>query len=398
MLRTNLSTRPFYNERAVHVALGLAALVVLALTAVNLVEVVRLSRQNTGLAAHIRDDRSAADDLSRRARQIRQGIDQNELKVVVAAAQEANALIDGRTFSWTALFNQLESTLPPEVMLASVRPKIDDGATTITMIVLGRRTVRPRRVHGKTRGHGRVRECAAAPAEPERRRPDAGDNRGVICSRGAAGRHDSAGPAREGGRGWRGRRPMTIFRRVLAEKRGLIYPLIGAVLLNAAVFIAVVYPLSLKVANGERDAQAASRARATAQAEFDRARATVSGKASADAELKKFYSAVLPPDQSAARRIIYGKIDKLASTASVKPGQETFAPSQERGSQLGKLTATVVLMGEYRNIRRFIHDLETAPEFLILENVALSQTSERDRGLTVVVKVATYFRIGNDGN
>jgi Tfp pilus assembly protein PilO len=191
---------------------------------------------------------------------------------------------------------------------------------------------------------------------------------------------------------------MTIVRRVLAEKRGLIYPLIGAVLLNAAVFIAVVYPLSLKVANGERDAQAASRARATAQAEFDRARATVSGKASADAELKKFYSAVLPPDQSAARRIIYGKIDKLASTASVKPGQETFAPSQERGSQLGKLTATVVLMGEYRNIRRFIHDLETAPEFLILENVALSQTSERDRGLTVVVKVATYFRIGNDGN
>jgi Tfp pilus assembly protein PilN len=140
MLRTNLSTRPFYNERAVHVALGLVALVVLALTVVNLVAVVRLSRQNTGLAAHIRDDRSAADDLGRKARQIRQGIDQNELKVVVAAAQEANALIDGRTFSWTALFNQLESTLPPEVMLASVRPKIDDGATTITMIVLGRRT------------------------------------------------------------------------------------------------------------------------------------------------------------------------------------------------------------------------------------------------------------------
>ena len=108
MLRTNLSTRPFYNERAVHVALGLAALVVLALSAVNLVEVVRLSRQNTGLAAHIRYDRSAADDLSRRARQIRQGIDQNELKVVVAAAHEANALIDGRTFSWTAIFNQLE--------------------------------------------------------------------------------------------------------------------------------------------------------------------------------------------------------------------------------------------------------------------------------------------------
>ena len=39
-----------------------------------------------------------------------------------------------------------------------------------------------------------------------------------------------------------------------------------------------------------------------------------------------------------------------------------------------------------------------APEFLILENVALSQGAERDRGLNVIVKVATYFRIGTDGN
>jgi hypothetical protein len=191
---------------------------------------------------------------------------------------------------------------------------------------------------------------------------------------------------------------MTQFRRVLAEKRGLIYPLVAAVLLNAALFIAVVYPLSLKVANGERDALAAASARKAAQAEYDAARATVTGKASADSELKKFYTAVLPPDLSAARRIVYAKMDKLASTANVTPGRRDLEETQERGSDLGKLTATVVLMGEYRNIRRFIHDLETAPDFMILENVALSQGSERDRGLTVIVKVATYFRIATDGN
>jgi Type II secretion system (T2SS), protein M subtype b len=193
---------------------------------------------------------------------------------------------------------------------------------------------------------------------------------------------------------------MTTVRRVLAEKRRLIYPLVGAVVFNAALFGAVVYPLSLKVANGERDAQAAASARAAAQAEIDAAKATVSGKASADAELQRFYGAVLPPDQSAARRIIYGKIDKLASAAHVTLGAEAFEPSQERGSRLGKLTATVQLMGEYRNIRRFIHDLETAEEFLILENVALSQDQGqgRDLGLNVLVKVSTYFRIGGDAN
>lgn len=186
---------------------------------------------------------------------------------------------------------------------------------------------------------------------------------------------------------------MTLFRRVRTEKRRLIYPLIGAVLVNAALFIAVVYPLSLKVANGEADAQAAASARRVAQTEFDAARATVSGKKSADEELKKFYSTVLPPDQSAARRIVYAKVDTLASAANLQQGQKGIDPTQERDSQLGKLTATVVLTGDYRNIRKFIHDLETAPEFLIIENVALSQGNERDRGLTVIVKLATYFRV-----
>ena len=51
-----------------------------------------------------------------------------------------------------------------------------------------------------------------------------------------------------------------------------------------------------------------------------------------------------------------------------------------------------MLVGDYRNIRRFIHDLETSPEFLVLENVALSQGQERDQRLNVMVKVATYFR------
>jgi Tfp pilus assembly protein PilO len=191
---------------------------------------------------------------------------------------------------------------------------------------------------------------------------------------------------------------MSLARRILTEKRRLIYPLLAIVVANIALFAALVYPLSIKVANGERDAQAAATVRAAAQAEYDAVRATVMGKAAADAELKQFYSAVLPPDLSAARRVIYDKIDKLESTANVRPGRKDFEESQERNSQLGKFSVTVVLDGEYQNIRRFIHELETAPEFLILENVALSQNTVRDRGLNVVVRVATYYRVSADGN
>lgn len=139
MLRTNLSTRPFYNERAVHVALVAAGILVLALTAFNLVRIVTLSRMNTELAAGVSRDRTEAARLSADALQIRRGINQDQLELVVAAAQEANALIDQRTFSWTAFFNHLESTLPPDVMLSSIRPRVENGVTTVTLVVLGRR-------------------------------------------------------------------------------------------------------------------------------------------------------------------------------------------------------------------------------------------------------------------
>jgi Tfp pilus assembly protein PilN len=139
VLRTNLSTRPFYNERAVHVALVAAGILVLVLTAFNLVRIVTLSRTNTELAAGVSRDRAEAARLAADAAQIRRGINQDQLELVVAAAQEANALIDQRTFSWTAFFNHLESTLPPDVMLSSIRPRVENGVTTVTLVVLGRR-------------------------------------------------------------------------------------------------------------------------------------------------------------------------------------------------------------------------------------------------------------------
>ena len=139
MIRTNLSTRPFYNERAVHLLVGLAAILVAALTAWNVVRVVALSRENTELASRVNTDHAEAAQLTRMAAEIRQKIDRAELQLVVDSAREANALIDQRTFSWTAFFNRLEATMPPDVMLTSVRPAVKDGETRVNMIVLGRR-------------------------------------------------------------------------------------------------------------------------------------------------------------------------------------------------------------------------------------------------------------------
>jgi hypothetical protein len=140
VLRANLSTRPFYNERAVQLLLALAGVVVVALTAFNVVRIVSLSRQNTELASGTTRDRNEAARLRQEAVRIRSGINQAELKTIVAAAQEANMLIDQRTFSWTEFFNYIEETLPPDVMLTEVQPSFQEDHTIISMTVLGRRT------------------------------------------------------------------------------------------------------------------------------------------------------------------------------------------------------------------------------------------------------------------
>jgi Tfp pilus assembly protein PilO len=190
---------------------------------------------------------------------------------------------------------------------------------------------------------------------------------------------------------------MIPARRVFAEKRPLIIPVVVAVIVNIALYVVIVYPLSRKVAGGEQEAQASSAALDAARRDYAAARATVAGKGQADEELRKFYNDVLPPDMSGARRITFLRMEQLARQCNLRLERQTSEPRPERDSQLVKFTYTASLSGEYRNIRRFIHELETAPEFLVLENVELSQGEAEKSGLNVNVQIATYYRAATNG-
>lgn len=139
MIRGNLATRPFYNERAAHLAIAAFAILVLVLTAFNVYRLVSLSARNTALDAEIRQDEEAAERFRRQAAGLRGRVNQVELQAVIASAREANALIDQRTFSWTEFFNLIEKTLPTDVMLAAVRPSIEENRTVVHLTVIGRR-------------------------------------------------------------------------------------------------------------------------------------------------------------------------------------------------------------------------------------------------------------------
>jgi hypothetical protein len=138
MLRANLSTRPFYNERAVNAVAAVIGVIVVAVAVWQGVRVVRLSRYRTELRTAIQKHHSEIDVRERDAAQIRSGLDQKQLAVVAAQAKEANQLIEQRTFSWTELFNLLEATLPDDVMLVSVRPEFKDNVTQVNFELEGK--------------------------------------------------------------------------------------------------------------------------------------------------------------------------------------------------------------------------------------------------------------------
>ena len=191
---------------------------------------------------------------------------------------------------------------------------------------------------------------------------------------------------------------MADVRRIVAEHRRAVWLIAGALLLNAGLLALVVLPLSQKVRGGEQQSQSAIQELSGARRDFNAARATVTGKGQADSELKKFYQEVLPQDQSGARRILYLSIDQLAHKSNLKVVRYNFDLESDRRSDLQKLSMTLNLEGEYNNIRRFIHQLETSPEFRVLESVALAQGEEGERALIVTALVSTYFRTGGDGN
>jgi Tfp pilus assembly protein PilO len=192
---------------------------------------------------------------------------------------------------------------------------------------------------------------------------------------------------------------VTSARRIFAEHRRLIVPLLVAIAANVALYALAVYPLERRVATAGTRAEAAAAARRVAEHNHKDAQATVVGMDRADEELKRFYKSILPADQTGARRITYLRLARMAREAGLRAERGTIESSEIDYSQLSRLRMTMVLEGQYDEIRRFIHRIETAPEFTVIEDVAVQRGAD-EAGSTLVLELAvtTYYRTNGNGD
>ena len=134
----NLATRPFYNDRAVHLVLGVLGLAVVAVLAAGAVRLAELSRTQRALTLEADAAERETAAVSNRTARLEREMPGDALAALAAAAEEVNRLVERRLFSWTAFFNVIEQTLPAGVMLTAVRPDTDEEGTSVDLAVVGR--------------------------------------------------------------------------------------------------------------------------------------------------------------------------------------------------------------------------------------------------------------------
>ena len=140
MVRINLSTRPFYNERLVTFIIAIAGAIAIGVAAFSVQQIVSLSSKRTTLLAQVAQGAAAANRDNVETESIQKSINARALKGLALNATQANRLIDERTFSWSVFFTLIGKTLPDDVRIDSVAPSVDKDGVVVRLTVVSKHT------------------------------------------------------------------------------------------------------------------------------------------------------------------------------------------------------------------------------------------------------------------
>ena len=191
---------------------------------------------------------------------------------------------------------------------------------------------------------------------------------------------------------------MTLWKRILVEKRVVVIPLALGHLANIAVYALVVYPLGVKSAGAEDRAAAAAQALQAAERDLAAARDLVAGQ-----DARRAGAVDLLRQGAAGRSAVRAAADlrDAAGAGAQEQRQVHRSPPGSRADQERRAARLAQdrhgWQGDYGSVRRFIYELESAPAFVIIDDVTLAQT-DPTKPLTLSLQLSTYYRLGANGN
>lgn len=187
------------------------------------------------------------------------------------------------------------------------------------------------------------------------------------------------------------------LKRILDEKRRMAVPVLGGLVLNLVVYAGIVYPFAARVRSTEARAETAAQQLQAAERDDAAARGVAEGRDRTDAALKSFYKDVLPPNVAQARQATFLRLAQLAEQHSLQRAQRDHGVEINKESTLRRMRMSMSLQGNYEDIRRFIYEVESGTDFIVIDSVALRQGAEAGSPLTLDLALSTYYRVGTGG-
>jgi Tfp pilus assembly protein PilO len=190
---------------------------------------------------------------------------------------------------------------------------------------------------------------------------------------------------------------MSLWKRVFAERRSVLVPLLALLLIDAVLLGAVVFPLRGVVAANDDAATAVRTTLAQANQRMKMMQAARISRDQAAKDLTTFYGSILPSGRDDAMRILLVEIARLARESNLTLGPRAWEPEKIKDSDIERLTGKVELTGDYGAILRFIYDVETSESFLVINSISLAQANTQAAAaagtLRLSVEMGTYYRV-----
>ena len=187
---------------------------------------------------------------------------------------------------------------------------------------------------------------------------------------------------------------MIPLKRAFDENRRLVIPVAAGLAINVILFLGVVYPMRARVRSAEQREQNATVALTAAEREDQSARGLVQGKTRTNSALQTFYSGVLPTSSAGARNLTYLHLQQLAEQHRLRTPHRNCDPEPNPKGPLRRVRCTMALEGNYDDVRRFIYEVETGTEFIVIDGITLAQSGEAGGALQLTINLSTYYKYG----
>jgi Tfp pilus assembly protein PilO len=186
-------------------------------------------------------------------------------------------------------------------------------------------------------------------------------------------------------------------RRVFNEKRRIMIPVLGGLALNIVLYVVFVYPLGVRARSTEARAQGAAQALQAAERDDAAARSAARERERTDAALKSFYNEILPSTFAHAQQTTFLRLTQVAEQHNLQPSRRDTDREIDKEGSLIRMRTSMSLRGDYEDIRRFIYQVESGTDFIVIDSVVLRQGAEQGSPLTLDLGLSTYYRARPDG-